>query len=751
MRHAIETAPRDGNAVILEDDASGICDVAHWSAEAGEWIGKDGEPSKITPSHWYPMPHDKNLLQEHAGLINPSQVGPSAPRGRWLFAASSITATLIAAALIGLYFEQEPWLPSQYSRQTTLPELQQAEAGQAGAQARPQEAVQVKQAVEAPAPEARQSFEKEQRTEVLANELAEARRAIDALNLQSQAEAANSAQLLLQERQDAAAARQELTATAEQHHRALEEERARGAALASELAMARLEIETQAVQLRKASEEETGQLKQAEAAKSAQSLEQEREKTAALAQEAAAARQELTASTATHPQALDEERARSAALASELAMARLEIETQAVQLRKASDEETPRLKQAEAAKSAQSLEQERENTAALAQEAAAARQELTASTATHRQALDGERARSAALASELATAQHEIEMKTAQLRKANDEREQLKQAEAEKSAQSLEQEHEKTAALAQEVAAARQELTTSTAKHRQALDEERARRAALWSELATAQREIETQAAQLRKASEESGRLAQAEAAKSVQSLEQEREKAAALAQDATAAQQELTAGAEQHHRALEEERARGAALASELALSRLEIETNVALLKKARDDAAQFKQTAEKTTAELQQEHDRTEALSGALTMARESAQPVVGARTTLERTANSPITQMTQAVQEAAPKQPAAAVAQDGPEVARLMVRARALLDQGNIGAARIVLGRAAEMGSAQASFMLAETYDPVILSAWRTYGTRGDATKARDLYAKAHAGGIQEAKSRFDALDQ
>ena len=108
-----------------------------------------------------------------------------------------------------------------------------------------------------------------------------------------------------------------------------------------------------------------------------------------------------------------------------------------------------------------------------------------------------------------------------------------------------------------------------------------------------------------------------------------------------------------------------------------------------------------------------------------------------------------LTQAVEAAAPEQPAAAVSQGGPEVARLMARASALLGQGNIGAARIVLERAAETGSAKASFALAETYDPVILSAWGTYGTRGDATKARELYAKAHAGGIQEAKDRFNAL--
>jgi hypothetical protein len=56
---------------------------------------------------------------------------------------------------------------------------------------------------------------------------------------------------------------------------------------------------------------------------------------------------------------------------------------------------------------------------------------------------------------------------------------------------------------------------------------------------------------------------------------------------------------------------------------------------------------------------------------------------------------------------------------------------------------------MGSAQASFSLAETYDPLMLARWGTYGTRGDAIKARDLYAKADAAGIKEAKARYEAL--
>jgi Skp family chaperone for outer membrane proteins len=86
---------------------------------------------------------------------------------------------------------------------------------------------------------------------------------------------------------------------------------------------------------------------------------------------------------------------------------------------------------------------------------------------------------------------------------------------------------------------------------------------------------------------------------------------------------------------------------------------------------------------------------------------------------------------------------------ELARLMVRASLLLSQGNIGAARTVLERAAETGSAPALFALAETYDPVVLSVWGTVGTQGDVVKAEELYAKALAGGVLEAKDRLDAL--
>ncbi|HMF51123.1 MAG TPA: hypothetical protein VK603_20875, partial [Candidatus Saccharimonadales bacterium] len=310
MRHAIETAPKDGTFVILQDDASGTCDVAHWSPEAGKWVGKNSEPSKITPTHWHPMSRGKYLLQEDKGSSNPSQVGPSAWRRHYELFVDVIVA---AAAIIGLLFyvtrdagqpdsvristiggqvvEQETRLPSQDSGKTGLLALgQHTEADQARGQA----GAQVKQAVEASTPEARQFPDKAQRSEVLANELAEARRAIDGLNLKLLAEAAKTAQSLGQERektatlvQDAAAVRQELTASTVQHHRALEEERARGAALASELATARRETETQVALLRKAGDEAVPLKQAADSATTElrQSLQQEREKTATLVQD----------------------------------------------------------------------------------------------------------------------------------------------------------------------------------------------------------------------------------------------------------------------------------------------------------------------------------------------------------------------------------------------------------------------------------------------------------------------------------
>ena len=83
--------------------------------------------------------------------------------------------------------------------------------------------------------------------------------------------------------------------------------------------------------------------------------------------------------------------------------------------------------------------------------------------------------------------------------------------------------------------------------------------------------------------------------------------------------------------------------------------------------------------------------------------------------------------------------------------MARAKSLLSQGDIIAARTVLERAIETGSARASFAIAETYDPQILPQWNVYGTRSDVLKAREFYEKAALSGIEEAKNRLKTLDR
>jgi hypothetical protein len=82
------------------------------------------------------------------------------------------------------------------------------------------------------------------------------------------------------------------------------------------------------------------------------------------------------------------------------------------------------------------------------------------------------------------------------------------------------------------------------------------------------------------------------------------------------------------------------------------------------------------------------------------------------------------------------------------KLLLRARNLIQQGDISAARMVLNRAIEEGSSMATFILAETYDSRQLRAIGVRGIPGDPERAQLLYAKAYANGIVQAKERITA---
>jgi hypothetical protein len=163
MRRAIETVPKDGKVVILEDD-SGTFELAHWSADARAWVKENGELSKIKPTYWHATRRDEYLLQEGDEFLLQKESGSNSPsasrerrslpfpsgraapqwtpaagdnialrqaakadpftvarlearaalgkaeRGRFawrLFKVSSIATAMVAASLIGLYFRAE--------------------------------------------------------------------------------------------------------------------------------------------------------------------------------------------------------------------------------------------------------------------------------------------------------------------------------------------------------------------------------------------------------------------------------------------------------------------------------------------------------------------------------------------------------------------------------------------------------------------------------------------------------------------
>jgi hypothetical protein len=99
------------------------------------------------------------------------------------------------------------------------------------------------------------------------------------------------------------------------------------------------------------------------------------------------------------------------------------------------------------------------------------------------------------------------------------------------------------------------------------------------------------------------------------------------------------------------------------------------------------------------------------------------------------------------AAPEAPARALAQD--ETESLLKRGRDLIALGDIASARLVLTLVAEAGNSEASFILAGTYDPLVLGSLRAIGVQGDPAKARAWYARAAELGSQEARQRLQAL--
>jgi hypothetical protein len=99
-----------------------------------------------------------------------------------------------------------------------------------------------------------------------------------------------------------------------------------------------------------------------------------------------------------------------------------------------------------------------------------------------------------------------------------------------------------------------------------------------------------------------------------------------------------------------------------------------------------------------------------------------------------------------------PAPSVRQlDRDEIATLVERGQAYLENGDISAARLLLRRAADAGHAQAAMALAATYDPTALKELGALGVAPDIATARHWYEKASQLGSAEAVRRLNRLAQ
>jgi TPR repeat protein len=95
-----------------------------------------------------------------------------------------------------------------------------------------------------------------------------------------------------------------------------------------------------------------------------------------------------------------------------------------------------------------------------------------------------------------------------------------------------------------------------------------------------------------------------------------------------------------------------------------------------------------------------------------------------------------------------PRATVSLTRDEIAALLKRGQDLIAAGDIASARLMLTHLAEAGDAQASFILAGTFDAAVLAKLRVVGAQPDAEKARIWYARAAELGSLEAKQRLQS---
>lgn len=299
---------------------------------------------------------------------------------------------------------------------------------------------------------------------------------------------------------------------------------------------------------------------------------------------------------------------------------------------------------------------------------------------------------------------------------------------------------EAQAAIARSANGEATQLKEANGRATDALREALSRTEQLATELAAARREVQTQASLIESANSQTARLksaAERSADEQRRALLQERDKTRKLTTELMDARSNLQA--QTRAKAYDD-------IARENHLAEVQSD-----LQKARADAAAARKTLQAERARQEQaELVATEAIvQGGEYRSQTPAAPAV-ARSSAPSASTVDAQTRTSVTDAAKPPRSVGRSKASAEHAVRLIARANLLLDQGNIGAARNVLDQAAELGSAEALFWLAETYDPLLLPARNALGTQSDIARARALYGQALAAGISEAKSRLDSLD-
>jgi len=73
----IETAPKNEEWIALLGESGDAFEIARWSVEKGHWVGQDGAPVRITPTHWF-RPNPSWLPTAYTSPASPG--GRTAPR-----------------------------------------------------------------------------------------------------------------------------------------------------------------------------------------------------------------------------------------------------------------------------------------------------------------------------------------------------------------------------------------------------------------------------------------------------------------------------------------------------------------------------------------------------------------------------------------------------------------------------------------------------------------------------------------------